>query len=560
MPPEWPKGPRLRGYADRVTLAELDFYSTIKLVNYVRSSVKSGNTTPDTSRVELFADDEYLQPVIEDDSLLFSLDDVLDQANGSTTQTALEEHDKVAESSTNDALAARIAELEAQLSRLGSDFTSYKELVAHTLDSRWKSNINDQTSSIPEPSQAAAVPQNSSSDVPTDTDYFTSYASPAIHETMLKDTVRTNAYRDFIYGHKSLFLNKTVLDVGCGTGILSFFAARAGATKVHAVDNSDIIARAREIAAVNDLTNTVSFHRGKIEELHDSTPALASARGQIDILVSEWMGYALLYEAMLDSVIAARDLYLKPPSDGGLMVPSHCTLHLAACSDPDFISDTVSFWHEVYAFNFQPMITHPSFHADAIVRDVPSRALIAPPALVKTFPLQHIHVTDLSFTTPFALTISSEADKLDGFALWFDAFFLPPPHNLRTELPSDVDGGQWKGPGVAFTTGPAGRELTHWQTVWLGVNRVGGRERPGEDGGGKRASTEKAPQPTKLEPGMRVHGTLSYRKLNPHSGSSRELEIELEWRVVSPYTDHAHAHDSEGGEVLERGRQVWFMR
>jgi protein arginine N-methyltransferase 3 len=61
---------------------------------------------------------------------------------------------------------------------------------------------------------------------------------------MLKDTVRTEAYRDFIYGNKDLFKDKVVLDVGCGTGILSMFCARAGAKKVIAVDNSEILHKA----------------------------------------------------------------------------------------------------------------------------------------------------------------------------------------------------------------------------------------------------------------------------------------------------------------------------
>lgn len=39
-----------------------------------------------------------------------------------------------------------------------------------------------------------------------------------IHETMLKDAVRTDAYRDFIYGNKHIFKDKVVLDIGCGTG------------------------------------------------------------------------------------------------------------------------------------------------------------------------------------------------------------------------------------------------------------------------------------------------------------------------------------------------------
>lgn len=46
---------------------------------------------------------------------------------------------------------------------------------------------------------------------------------------MLKDRVRTDAYRDSIMKNKDLFKDKVVMDVGCGTGILSLFCAQAGA-------------------------------------------------------------------------------------------------------------------------------------------------------------------------------------------------------------------------------------------------------------------------------------------------------------------------------------------
>ena len=62
--------------------------------------------------------------------------------------------------------------------------------------------------------------------------YLSSYADISIHELMLKDRPRTLAYKNFIDTHQHLFKDKIVMDVGAGTGILSMFAAKAGAKKV----------------------------------------------------------------------------------------------------------------------------------------------------------------------------------------------------------------------------------------------------------------------------------------------------------------------------------------
>ena len=76
---------------------------------------------------------------------------------------------------------------------------------------------------------------------------------------MLKDAVRTDSYRDFIYDNKSIFKDKVVLDVGCGTGILSMFCTKAGAKQVIAVDNSNIIDRAKEIVYENGLGDVITY-------------------------------------------------------------------------------------------------------------------------------------------------------------------------------------------------------------------------------------------------------------------------------------------------------------
>jgi len=122
-------------------------------------------------------------------------------------------------------------------------------------------------------------------------------------EEMLKDTVRTLSYRNAIYQNSHLFANKVVLDVGCGTGILSMFCIKAGAKHVIGVDMSNIIDQARKIVALNGMADKITLLKGKMEEVTLPFP-------QVDIIVSEWMGYFLLYESMLDTVLWARDRYL----------------------------------------------------------------------------------------------------------------------------------------------------------------------------------------------------------------------------------------------------------
>jgi protein arginine N-methyltransferase 3 len=77
--------------------------------------------------------------------------------------------------------------------------------------------------------------------------YFNSYAHFGIHHEMLSDKVRTETYRSALLNNSAQLQGKTVLDLGCGTGILAMFAAQAGAEKVFAVDQSDIIYHAMDI-------------------------------------------------------------------------------------------------------------------------------------------------------------------------------------------------------------------------------------------------------------------------------------------------------------------------
>jgi protein arginine N-methyltransferase 1 len=109
------------------------------------------------------------------------------------------------------------------------------------------------------------------------------------------------------------------------------FAARAGAKHVIGVDMSSIIEKAKEIVAVNGLSDKITLLQGKMEEVHLPFP-------KVDIIISEWMGYFLLYESMLDTVLYARDTYLNP---GGLIFPDKATMYVAAIEDGEYKDDKI---------------------------------------------------------------------------------------------------------------------------------------------------------------------------------------------------------------------------
>ena len=110
------------------------------------------------------------------------------------------------------------------------------------------------------------------------------------------------------------------------------FAARAGARKVYAIDCSDIAIQAKVIVEQNGFSDVVEVIQGKLEDL--TLPV-----EYVDIIISEWMGYFLLYESMLDTVIYARDKYLRPGT--GIMMPDKAVLYLCGIEDAEYKAEKV---------------------------------------------------------------------------------------------------------------------------------------------------------------------------------------------------------------------------
>lgn len=246
--------------------------------------------------------------------------------------------------------------------------------------------------------------------------------------------------------------------------------------------------------------------RGKIEEV--TLPVQ-----KVDIIISEWMGYCLLYEAMLDSVIWARNRYLEPD---GLMVPSHATLQLSLFADDDYISDRVTFWNSVYGFQMSCM--RAKAYDDIVIRTVKPDAVPSRSATFLKLPLHTVQKDDLTVTgADFVLRAGKDIEQLHGFIIHFDVFFT-------TSREADIQGAP-----ISFTTGPLGPE-THWQQALALID------------------TSKS-EPPMLKANEQIHGSIALRKGNEYF---RELEISVEWQAKNDQSDEQKPDGKH--------RQKWLMR
>lgn len=143
---------------------------------------------------------------------------------------------------------------------------------------------------------------------------------PTFHAGMLKDRLRNTAFRLAI---EAVAANRSVFDIGTGSGLLAMMAARAGAKHVYACEeNPQLAATAREIISANGYAKKITViakHSTKLDKESDLA-------GGADLVIGEIFGPNLLSEQALPSFAHVREKLCKP---NALFIPQAGTIKVA---------------------------------------------------------------------------------------------------------------------------------------------------------------------------------------------------------------------------------------
>lgn len=235
------------------------------------------------------------------------------------------------------------------------------------------------------------------------------------HHVMMKDSVRLSAYRRAI--EKAIRPGESIaMDLGCGSGILSFFAAQAGAKKVYAVEKrQDIIELAEALARDNGL-NQIEFVQGASSALNE-----AQFTPKPDVFISEILGNGILEENVLEFTLDARKRFLAP---GGKLIPARLDIYVVAFHAP-IAQDKrreVSEFKDLYGVDYK-------IFADVLCNKATLRLDKFNPALYRALsePLcvQSIDLNTFEnpvFSREFELEVTEDDLNFTGYCAYFKAW------------------------------------------------------------------------------------------------------------------------------------------
>ncbi|MEN9643579.1 MAG: hypothetical protein RL238_248 [Actinomycetota bacterium] len=245
----------------------------------------------------------------------------------------------------------------------------------------------------------------------------TNFGGLSEHEEMLSDSVRVQTYHRGI--RRKVQPGDVVVDLGTGTGLLAFMASRAGAKKVYAVEHSEVIEIAREIAQHNGFTN-IEFVQANSREF---TPP-----EKVDVVLHEQMGDELFNENMVQNLLDVRDRFLRPH---GRILPAKFRLFV----EPVTMHESMRvrrFWNIELPDGIDLGPMRDSHAAGRIDTGRHEQIWLRPGSVAATFgtpaPILEIDLDTLAspdaIPEDFVVERTASADMIvDGTAIWFEAVF-----------------------------------------------------------------------------------------------------------------------------------------
>ncbi|RNF02430.1 arginine N-methyltransferase, type I [Trypanosoma rangeli] len=332
---------------------------------------------------------------------------------------------------------------------------------------------------------------------PLQEQYFDAYTDLGVHRVMLADASRMSFYRQALTC-EAVVRDRVVVDVGSGTGILSMWAARAGARHVFSIEASSLSLVQAQVIDDNDMSDRITLLSETVEAVvlegvesfiakHEG---LLQGRG-VSVIVSEWMGFYLLHEGMLPSVIRARNFFVEVNAKLGIacpieMIPERATIWVAPMNCAAYYEERYrEFWGNVGGFDLSrygkmefetqlestnPLIdTVPSsclLHEGAILAELDLTSVPEEAVASMCRPIHFSFGNSTAFQRHFS-TAHPQGVVVDGFTVWFEVGFrewalstspwCPPTHWKQTTilLPATARAEQL----VAFTSPEATSEV-----------------------------------------------------------------------------------------------------
>lgn len=220
---------------------------------------------------------------------------------------------------------------------------------------------------------------------------------------MLMDEARMGAYQEAI--RRAVRPDSIVLDIGTGTGIHALMAARAGARHVYAVEPSEAILLAPDIAMANGLADRITFIRDI------STNVTLPTRA--DVVISDLHGTLPWYQQHIPTIVDVRARLMR---EHGTLIPQQDIVYLAAVESPELYARVVEPWRQ-QPFGFD--LTHVTSRTtqDYLRGRVGREGFLTDVQRVATLDYQSITETDVAIERELA---PIRTGQLHGFIVWFD--------------------------------------------------------------------------------------------------------------------------------------------